>query len=131
MGVWTKVANFFALKDTDDGYEDDLIDAEPASHVVSFQDAKSSRKVGVSVFHPRRYDDVMEIGDNLRARMLVVVNLIGADRALSQRVVDFLGGVVFTLDGKMQRLAEGMYLFVPSNVHINAADAEVSMSQAY
>ncbi|HXW76108.1 MAG TPA: cell division protein SepF, partial [Candidatus Eremiobacteraceae bacterium] len=106
----------------DDAYDDDFLEDEVKHNVVPLGDAKASRRVGVSVFHPRRYDEVTEMGDSLRSRHLVMVNLIGADRAMSQRVVDFLSGVVYTLDGKMQRIAEGIYLFVPANVQINAKE---------
>jgi FtsZ-interacting cell division protein YlmF len=120
MGFWSKVGNFITGSDDDD-YLDD-IDDDSKRNVVPFGDAKSSRRVGVSVFHPRRYDEVTEMGDALRSRRLVMVNLIGADRAMSQRVVDFLSGVVYTLDGKMQRISEGIYLFVPNNVQIDAKE---------
>lgn len=130
MGMWTKVANFFALRDEDE-FEEGLFDLDGKPKVVPLREAKDARRVGVSLFHPRQYDDVMEIADNLRARMLVVVNLVGADRALSQRVVDFLSGAVYTLDGKMQRIAEGIYLFAPSNVQINATDPAYDSHAAY
>jgi len=122
MGVWSSVVNFMGFRDADE-YEEELFDTEGKPKVVPI-DAKGSRKVGVSVFHPRQYDEVTDIADNLRARLLVVVNLVGADRVLSQRVIDFLSGVVYTLDGKMQRLSEGIFLFVPSNVQINAREPE-------
>jgi cell division inhibitor SepF len=121
MGFWAKVGNFLSGSD-DEEYEDEYSGLEAKPNVVPFGDAKASRRVGVSVFHPRRYDEVTEMADALRARHLVMVNLIGADRAMSQRVVDFLSGVVYTLDGKMQRISEGIYLFVPANVQINAKD---------
>jgi len=121
MGFWAKVGSFLSGSD-DEEYEDDYTGLDSKQNVVPFGDAKASRRVGVSVFHPRRYDEVTEMADALRARHLVMVNLIGADRAMSQRVVDFLSGVVYTLDGKMQRIAEGIYLFVPANVQINAKD---------
>ena len=124
MGVWSSVVNFMGFRDAED-YEDELFDGDGKPKVVPI-DAKGSRKVGVSVFHPRNYDEVTEIADNLRARLLVVVNLVGADRALSQRVIDFLSGVVYTLDGKMQRLSQGIFLFVPSNVQINAREPELA-----
>jgi cell division inhibitor SepF len=121
MGFWAKVGNFLSGSD-DEEYEDEYSGLESKPNVVPFGDAKASRRIGVSVFHPRRYDEVTEMGDALRARHLVMVNLIGADRSMSQRVVDFLSGVVYTLDGKMQRISEGIYLFVPANVQINAKD---------
>ena len=122
MGFWSKLWSSGATEDDD--YDDEYFEDEGKSHVVSLGDAKSARRVGVSVYHPRRYDDVTEMGDALRARHLVMVNLMGADRAMSQRVVDFLSGVVYTLDGKMHRISDGIYLFVPSNVQINAKDAD-------
>ena len=125
MGFWSRFGNLLSAGATDeDGFDDEYDDER--HNVVSFGDAKSSRRVGVSVFHPRRYDDVTEMGDALRARHLVTVNLVGTDRVMSQRIVDFLSGVIYTLDGKMHRISEGIYLFVPSNVQINAKDGDVA-----
>ncbi len=129
-GVWTRFKSHFGLGEDDD-FEDELLDEEGRPAVVSLRDAKTSRRTVVSVFHPRRFDDVTELADSLRARHHVVVNLAGADRTLQQRVVDFLSGVVYTMDGKMQRLAENIYLFVPSNVHVNAKDADYAASGTY
>ncbi len=130
MGVWSSVVNFMGFKDTDE-YDDELFDDEGKPKVVPIGEAKGARKIGVSVFHPRQYDEVSDIADNLRARLLVVVNLVGADRALSQRVIDFLSGVVYTLDGKMQRLSEGIFLFAPSNVQISSKDPELAAGGSY
>jgi cell division inhibitor SepF len=129
MGMWAKMKDFLAGNDADDDY-DDLAD-EPRKNVVLFPDSKSGRCRGVSIFHPRRFDEVTEIADNLRAARHIVVNLVGADRALSQRIVDFLSGVVYTVDGKMQRLGEGIYLFVPANVPVTAHDTELAAAAGY
>ena len=71
---------------------------------------------------PRRYKvDVTEIADALRARQVAIVNLQGADRSLLQRVVDFTSGVAYTIDGRIQKLAEAIYLIVPAGVTVNSA----------
>jgi len=127
MGFWSRFGNLLSPSAAEeDEFDDEYLDEDGRQNVVSLGDAKTSRRVGVSVYHPRRYDDVTEMADALRSRHLVMVNLMGADRVMSQRVVDFLSGVVYTLDGKMHRIAEGIYLFVPSNVQINAKDAETA-----
>jgi len=131
MGFWSRIGNLLSVGSDEEDYEDEYVDEDAKRNIVSLGDAKSVRRVGVSVFHPRRYDDVTEMGDALRARHLVTVNLTGADRAISQRVVDFLSGVVYTLDGKMHRIAEGIYLFVPANVQINAKDADIQVGTAF
>jgi cell division inhibitor SepF len=130
MGVWTSIVNSIGFRDSDE-FEDELFDEEGKPKVVPINDARGARRIGVSVFHPRQYEEVTDIADNLRARLLVVVNLVGADRALSQRVIDFLSGVVYTLDGKMQRLSEGIFLFVPSNVQVNSKEPEQAVGGSY
>ena len=69
---------------------------------------------------PRSFGDVTVIADALRARQVVIVNLQGVDRALLQRVVDFTSGVAYTLDGKIQKLADAMYLVVPPGTPVNS-----------
>ena len=124
MSMWSKLTSFLRVED-DDEFDDLVVEPEPRKNVVMFPD-KAGRCRGVSIFHPRRYDEVTEIADNLRAARHVVVNLVGADRMLSQRIVDFLSGVVYTVDGKMQRLGESIYLFVPANVPVTAHDTEMA-----
>ncbi len=130
MGMWSKFTNFLRV-DGDDEFEDGSIEEAPRKNVVQFHDKGSGRCRGVSIFHPRRYEEVTEIADNLRAARHIVVNLVGADRALTQRVVDFLSGVVYTVDGKMQRLGEGIYLFVPANVPVTARDGDIATAVGY
>jgi FtsZ-interacting cell division protein YlmF len=130
MGMWSKVKDFFAGTDIDDEYDDIGVD-EPRKNVLLFPESKTGRCRGVSIFHPRRFDEVTEIADNLRAARHIVVNLVGADRALSQRIVDFLSGVVYTVDGKMQRLGESIYLFVPANVPVTAHDNDLAVAAGY
>jgi cell division inhibitor SepF len=81
----------------------------------------------VSVYSPRSYQDVVEIADSLRNRQVVIVNLQNADRTLLQRVVDFTSGVAYTIDGKIQKLAESIYLVVPAGIVVNAAGLRDSM----
>lgn len=131
MGMWSKVKDFFAGTDADDEFDDLSVAQETRRNVVAFPENKSGRCRGVSIFHPRRFDEVTEIGDNLRGGRHVVVNLVGADRTLSQRIVDFLSGVVYTVDGKMQRLGESIYLFVPANVPVMAHDTELAAAAGY
>jgi len=130
MGMWAKVKDFLAGNEADDEY-DDIGAEEPRKNVLLFPESKSGRCRGVSIFHPRRFDEVTEIADNLRAARHIVVNLVGADRALTQRIVDFLSGVVYTVDGKMQRLGEGIYLFVPANVPVTAHDTDLAAAARY
>jgi cell division inhibitor SepF len=54
------------------------------------------------------------------AARVAIVNLQGADRTLLQRVVDFTSGVAYTIEGRIQKLAEAIYLVVPAGVAVNS-----------
>ncbi|MDQ2872624.1 MAG: cell division protein SepF [Candidatus Eremiobacteraeota bacterium] len=117
MSVLSKIGSFFSMSDEDEDFEEE----HGASRtVVPLSNAPRRGGTEVSVYSPRSFGDVTEIADALRGRQVVIVNLQNADRALLQRVVDFTSGVAYTIDGKIQKLAEAIYLVVPSGVVVNA-----------
>ena len=78
----------------------------------------TQRQVRVVVCEPKVYDDALSIADNLKNRRPVIVNLEEADAELAKRVVDFICGISYALDGSMQKVGNGIFLFVPSNMDI-------------
>ena len=125
VSMFSKIGSFFSIRDDDEEpYEEELA-AHP--RVVPLSAAGRRGGTEVSVYSPRSYQDVVEIADSLRNRQVVIVNLQNADRALLQRVVDFTSGVAYTLDGKIQKLAEAIYLVAPAGVVVNAAGLRESM----
>jgi cell division inhibitor SepF len=125
MSMFSKIGSFFAMNDEDDEFYEE----EPGASrtVVPLSNAGRRGGVEVSVYSPRSFGDVTEIADALRSRQVVIVNLQNADRTLLQRVVDFTSGVAYTIDGKIQKLAEAIYLVVPAGVVVNAAGLRDSM----
>ena len=55
----------------------------------------------------------------------VIVNLEELDKDASRRMVDFLSGVVFAMDGDVQKIAQSAYVFCPPNVFITGGQDEV------
>jgi cell division inhibitor SepF len=118
MSMFSKIGSFFAIGGEDDAYDDEI---PTGSRVVPLSNAgRRSGGTEVSVYSPRSFQDVVEVADALRNRQVVIVNLQNADRTLLQRVVDFTSGVTYTIDGKIQKLAEAIYLVVPAGVTVNA-----------
>ena len=124
MSMLSKIGSFFSIRDD----EEELYGDEATSaRVVPLSAAGRRSGNQVSVFSPRSYQDVVEIADALRNRQVVIVNLQNADRTLLQRVVDFTSGAAYTIDGKIQKLAESIYLVVPAGIVVNAAGLRDSM----
>jgi cell division inhibitor SepF len=121
--MFSKIGSFFSIRDD----EEELYAEDSSSARVVPLSTAGRRGAQVSVYSPRAYQDVVEIADSLRNRQVVIVNLQNADRTLLQRVVDFTSGVAYTIDGKIQKLAESIYLVVPAGVVVNAAGLRDSM----
>ena len=78
----------------------------------------SSNKQEVVLFRPGSFNDTSKGADDLRNRRAVIVNMENVDKAMARRVVDFLSGCVYALDGDVKKIAQSAYLFCPHNMEI-------------
>jgi cell division inhibitor SepF len=79
----------------------------------------NSKAIKVCVSEPKRFDDAKDLADQLKNRRQVVINLENTPSDISQRIIDFLSGTVYALDGKSQQMGRGIFMFAPSNVEFN------------
>ena len=75
-----------------------------------------SNKQEVVLFRPGSFNDTSKAADDLRNRKAVIVNMENVDKAMARRVVDFLSGCVYALDGDVKKIAQSAYLFCPHNM---------------
>lgn len=78
----------------------------------------SQKNLRVVVCEPKVFEDCQGITDNLKNKRPIIVNLEGADKDLAKRVVDFVCGATYALGGNTQKVGNGIFLFVPSNMDI-------------
>ena len=78
----------------------------------------ATNKQEVVLFRPGSFNDTSKAADDLRNRRAVIVNMENVDKAMARRVVDFLSGCVYALDGDVKKIAQSAYLFCPHNMDI-------------
>ena len=78
----------------------------------------ASNKQEVVLFRPGSFNDTSKAADDLRSHKAVIVNMENVDKAMARRVVDFLSGCVYALDGDVKKIAQSAYLFCPHNMDI-------------
>ncbi|MCW2961875.1 MAG: cell division protein SepF [Thermoleophilia bacterium] len=89
----------------------------------------SQSVAGVGVVPPRSFNDAQQIADQFKGGHPVIVNLQAADSELSKRLIDFASGLTYGLDGRMQRIADKVFLLTPPDVDVSADDrAEIAES---
>ena len=90
-----------------------------ASRVVPLRSASASKVWEVSIMKPTRFDDSQDICDMLLDERATVVNLEGIDLALAQRIMDFISGAVYALNGKIHQISNLIFIISPENVDIS------------
>ena len=78
----------------------------------------TTTQMQVVLVKPDRFDNVSEIAEHLRSKHAVVLNLEATNKDIARRLVDFLSGCAYALDGKIKKIAISTYLITPYNVDI-------------
>ena len=129
MDELKKLARPYAEDDEDDyddydndDFEDEEDEApEPAPRARRSAPAFSvhtTAQLQVVLVKPERFDNVSEIAEHLRERRAVVLNLESTNKDVARRLVDFLSGCAYALDGKIKKVAANTYIITPYSVDI-------------
>ncbi len=142
-GVWKKTLNYLGLVEDDDEFVEEIPEVEPAQ--VRRMRPQSVREVpadveGVvrtiaaprpqavtSAIHrsePKRFNEAREVADRFKEGTAVIMNLQSTEDTIARRLVDFASGLVYGLDGKIEMVANRVYLLTPANVEVSAEDRE-------
>ena len=122
-------------EDEDEEYEDDFPDLRDRGDTGAFADRRSAERkaedrrnkvvninattqLKVVLVKPDRFDSVTEIAEHLRSKHAVVLNLESTNKDVARRLVDFLSGCAYALDGKIKKIAISTYIITPYNVDI-------------
>lgn len=128
-----KFLNFIGLEETEeeDVFQDEQQPAEPKREprtrrrenaLVGGGDAQpmpsSVASMKMIVYHPVCYDDAQSIVDNLKNRRPVIVNMEELEGSCAQRVLDFLLGAIYALNGTINKISRGIFLVAPRDVDV-------------
>lgn len=133
MGYGQKVKKWFFEEDEDDDVYDEVeINEEEQVKSTSMFEKPKSTKTSDAVkalsankdshlvlFEPRAYSDTQEIAIYLKQKRAAVVNLHRLQKEQSKRVIDFLSGVIFAIEGDIQQIGPKIFLCTPKNIGVS------------
>ncbi|HEY7667456.1 MAG TPA: cell division protein SepF [Actinomycetota bacterium] len=142
-GVWKKTLNYLGLVEDEDEFVEEMPDAEPAPvrrmRPQAVRDVPSDtegvvrtiaspRPVAASSAiyksEPKRFNEAREVADRFKEGTAVIMNLQSTDDTIARRLVDFASGLVYGLDGKIELVANRVYLLTPADVEVSAEERE-------
>ena len=120
-GLWTKLKDRFGLGEYDDESEDE-IEVGRKRRLVSLK-LSQTRVNCVSVWQQiQSLENAQQAADGLKEGRSQIVNLEKASPEICARVIDFLNGVAYALDGSVEKVGDKVYLFTPHNVVIDVSN---------
>ena len=111
--------------------EEDVVDSnEDEYYTVSEGDAKKGIQSNKMILvEPRAYSESQTIADHLKARNSVVVNFKRVTSDQAKRIIDFLSGTLYAINGDLQKIGDGIYLCTPKNIDVQGKITEENESQ--
>lgn len=91
-------------------------------NVVPITEGKSKPKMVISEL--RSYNEVQGIADQLLQKRTVVINLQRVQNDQARRIVDFLTGTIYAINGDMQKVDTHTFLCTPPNVSVSGSVTE-------
>ncbi|HWO70564.1 MAG TPA: cell division protein SepF [Actinomycetota bacterium] len=145
-GVWKKTLSYLGLVEEDEYEELEEVAAPepepaelrriprapalqevPAGVEGTVRTIPAARPTAATAIHkaePKRFNEAREVADRFKEGTAVIMNLQGTDDAIARRLVDFASGLVYGLDGKIEMVANRVYLLTPANVEVSAEERE-------
>lgn len=129
MGIFDR---FREAVNTDEEYdypmvEDDLGPAQdPATTASNSAMSINAISLELKVVKPDRYENVTQIADHLLNHRTVVLNLEATNKETARRIIDFLSGVAYSINGQLKRVANNTFVISPDNVNVTGDQMRVS-----
>ncbi|MBQ7630263.1 MAG: cell division protein SepF [Selenomonadaceae bacterium] len=98
-----------------------------APNVVDFSSAVAFRdnargtmiKSKITTIRPKSFtDDAQTIANCLREKVPVIINFENTDTADAQRIVDFISGTIYALNGTLKQVSQKVFISAPNNVTV-------------
>lgn len=76
------------------------------------------QQVRVIISQPNSFEQSVEICEHLKEKKSIIVNLEYVNKDVARRIIDFISGAVYALDGNIQKISNSIFLVAPFNYEI-------------
>ena len=105
---------------------------KPARKKVSLiSSARDSKKSRVFVAEPKEFEEIQAIADNFKKDIPVIINLQKVEQDVSKRIIDFCSGLTYALEGDIRKVADRVFLIIPSSVEVNTRESDLLSEEGF
>ena len=101
-----------------------VVNLHPSQQGAAKDNVVAAYKVKVIVIEPKSFDDSQQISDCLRQKKPVVINFEKASDEDAKRILDFVSGTMYALNGEIKKVGNKVFLCAPSNINVTYTESE-------
>ncbi|MBQ6655492.1 MAG: cell division protein SepF [Erysipelotrichaceae bacterium] len=105
-----------------DGEGDPDNETNTSEYEEANNDAVSSINAKMIVSEPRSYEDARQVADYLLQKKACVVNIHRLQESGATRLLDFLSGTIYAINGTVQKIDDNVFLFAPKELPVGSTD---------
>lgn len=121
-GIWRRILDFFGFDEVEEGEGNPSQQKHRQDKIISLH--RKQGDTSILVMEPSSYEEAREIVDHLLNKRPIIINLEGVNYQLAKRIIDFVSGSTYALQGDMRKIGDSIFLFTPSNVNISGQELE-------
>ena len=131
QGMLDKMKTFFGFQEEEEllSKEQSLPLVKAPKKVMTVPVNQSASVTEIRIEEPRIYEDSLNIATFLRELKPVIVNLKHLESDAGKRLIDFICGTAYAINGHMLKIGEQIFLFTPPNVMITEPSEKTPLQQ--
>lgn len=95
---------------------------ERGGNIVAINQKQAMKKPRITIIEPRLYSEVHKLSDSLLKNRSVIINFRRMDKEQAKKMLDFLMGVTYAINGDIQRLGEEIFICTPQSVEVDGSE---------
>lgn len=113
-----------------DGEEYETVEQQAPQANQTFGSANAGSALELKVIRPERFETVTQIADHLLNNRTVVLNLEATNKETAKRMIDFLSGVAYSIEGNLKKVANHTFVITPGNVAVSGEQVQPAATAA-
>ncbi|MBI5699593.1 cell division protein SepF [Candidatus Saganbacteria bacterium] len=138
--LFKRAKAFIGLEEEGEGEGEELISTPQSSRQLEIASVLRGKKEGkraalpegesdIVVYEPKVYEDSLNISANLRGGSPVIINLKHLEPTEGTRLIDFVCGTAYAIDGHMMKIGDSIFLFAPKQINIIDAEEKSNLGE--
>ena len=94
------------------------------SEMAARKSISTMNKAKINTIRPKSFDHAQEVANSLRDKIPVIINFEETETDTAKRIIDFISGTTYALNGEIKKVSQNVFVCAPNNVTVTYTEEE-------